>query len=125
MITGLIQIPRQQKKEFYDQLYQPNVFGKYNSNNKVFHVPIGNTKNTEMNAFNPHVPEIKYFQDDEYTCVFGSLASALFAENENFAENAVVSQLSSYLSCDTVGFMNRINIFSDILTDCVRNKGEQ
>ena len=44
--------------------------------------------------FNPHVPEIKYSQDDEYTCVFISLASALFDTNENIEEHAVVSRLS-------------------------------
>ena len=36
-----------------------------------------------------------------------------------------MSRLSSSLSCDTVGFMNRIIFVSDIITDSVRNKGEQ
>ena len=48
-----------------------------------------------------------------------------FYMNEHVVEHAVVSQLSSYLSCDTVGFKNRINFDCDILTDTVINKGEQ
>ena len=45
--------------------------------------------------------------------------------NENIVKHAVVSQLLSSLSCDTVGFINRVKFSSDILTERVRNKGEQ
>ena len=48
-----------------------------------------------------------------------------FYMNEHVVEHAVVSRLLSYLSCDTIGFKNRIKLASDILTDCARNKGEQ
>ena len=88
----------------------------------MFHVPIGNEKNTEMNDFHPHTIEIKYVQDEENTCFLISLTSSLSAANEHVAEHAVVYQLSSSLSCDTVGFKNRIKFFSDILKDIVRNK---
>ena len=57
-----------------------------------------------MHDFYPHAPEIKYVQDDNNTCCLSSMYSNFFAVNENFAEHAVVSQLLSYLSCDTVGF---------------------
>ena len=113
------------ENNLYDQLYQSNVFGKESSKNKVFHVTIGNSKNVEMHDFHPHEPEIKYFQNEENTCVFSSLYSDLFSENEHYVEHAVLSQLSSYLSCDTVGYMNRIRFSTKILTDGVRNKGEQ
>ena len=53
------------------------------------------------------------------------MASDLSAANEHAAEHAVVSQLSSFISCYTVGFINRIKFASDVLTDSVINKGEQ
>ena len=43
------------EKELYDHLYQSNVLGKENSK-KVFRVPTGNVKNTEMHALDPHAP---------------------------------------------------------------------
>ena len=51
----------------------------------------------------------------------GSLDYALFDANENVAKHAVVSRLSSQLSCDTVCFVNRIKFASDILIDCAIN----
>ena len=54
-----------------------------------------------------------------------SLDSAFFYKNEHVAKNAVVSQLSSYLSCDTDFFIIGIKFFSDILTYCVINNVEQ
>ena len=62
-------------------MYQSNVYGKDNSKNKVFRVPIFNTKNTEMHYFDPHAPEIKYVQDENNTCVLGNMASDLFVVN--------------------------------------------
>ena len=75
-----------------------------------------------MNAFDCHAPEIKYVQDDNNTCVLSILDYALYSANYHVAEHDVVSQISSYLSCDTVGFINRIKFYRDILTDRVRNK---
>ena len=46
-----------------------------------------------MHAFDTHLPEIKYVQDDNNTCVLISLDSALFSANEHVAENDVVSLL--------------------------------
>ena len=60
----------------------------------MFHVPIGNAKNTKMHAFDPHVPQIKYVQDAKSTCCLISPTSALFSVNEHFSEHAVVSQIS-------------------------------
>ena len=57
-----------------------------------------------MHAFDPHATEIKYFQYDDNTCYFSSLDYALFDEHKHVVKYAAVSQLSSYLSCDTVGF---------------------
>ena len=48
--------------------------------NKVSHVPIGNSKNTEMHDFHPHAAEIKYVQNEDNTCVFVSMTSALFVD---------------------------------------------
>ena len=76
-----------------------------------------------MHGFHTSSPEIKYVQYDENTCVLSHLDSDLFAVNEHVAEHAFVSRLSSYLSCDTMGFMNRIKFASDILTYHVRNTG--
>ena len=45
--------------------------------------------------------------------------------NKYVEEHAVVSQILSYLSCDTVVFMDRIKFASDILTYRVINEGEQ
>ena len=89
----------------------------------MFHVTIDNEKNTEMHAFDPRAPEIKNMHDDENTCVFNTLDFILFDVNEYVAEHAVLSQLSSSLSCDTVGFINKIKFSSDIVTDRVINKG--
>ena len=75
-------------------MYRPNVFGEDNSKNKVFHVPIGETNNIKMRTCDPHVPEIKYVQDDENTCCLGSLASDFFSSNKHVAEHAVMSLLS-------------------------------
>ena len=57
-----------------------------------------------MHAFDPHATEIKYFQYDDDTCDFSSMDYALFDEHKHVVKYASVSQLSSYLSCDTVGF---------------------
>ena len=78
-----------------------------------------------MHAFDTHEKWIKYVQDDDNACILSSIASALFDMNKHVAELAIVSHLLSYLSCDTVGFMNRIKFYSDNLTYCVINKGEQ
>ena len=43
------------EKEFRDNLYLRNVFSKENSKNRVFNIPIGNEKNTEMHNFDNHV----------------------------------------------------------------------
>ena len=59
--------------------------------NMVFNDSIGNEKNTEMHTFNPHVPEIKYVQNDENNCVLGSMAYSLFTANEHVAEHSSVS----------------------------------
>ena len=91
----------------------------------VFHVPIGIANNTEMHDVHTHAPKIEYVQDDKNTCVLSNMDSDLFAVNEHVAENAVMSRLSWYLSCDTVDFMNRINFNIDILTYRVIKKGEQ
>ena len=61
-----------------------------------------------MNGFRPHASEIKYVQDDRIDCVLISQASALFYANEHVVEHAVLSQILSSLSCDTVGYLNRI-----------------
>ena len=91
----------------------------------MLHVPIGNAKNTEMHNFHHHAPEIKYVQDENNNFCLCGMDSALFAANKHVAENAIVSRLSSSLSCDTVGFKNRIKFDSDILTYNVINNGEQ
>ena len=78
-----------------------------------------------MRAFYPNAPEIKCVQDDKNTWILSSLDSDLFVADEHVTENTVLSQLSSFLSYDTVGFINRNNFSSDILTDCVRNKWEK
>ena len=49
--------------------------------NNLFHVPIGNEKNTEMHNFHLRAPKIKYSQDDKNTCCLVSLYSDLFAGN--------------------------------------------
>ena len=90
----------------------------------MFHVPLGNTNNTEMHNFDPHVPGIQYVRDDKNTYVLSGMGYSLFDENGNVSEHYVVSWLSSYLSCETVGFMNRIRFATKILTDCVRNNGK-
>ena len=76
-----------------------------------------------MHAFDLHAPEIKYVKYADNTCFLISLSYALFYDNENVAENSVVSRLSSYLSFETVDFKNMIMFSSDILTDSVRNTG--
>ena len=53
------------------------------------------------------------------------MSSALFSVNSYVEKHAVLSRLLSSLSCDTVGYMNRIRFASDILTDYYRNNGEQ
>ena len=54
------------------------------------------------------------------------LDSALFATNEYVEEHAFVSRISSFFfSCDTVGYMNRVKLAIDILTESVRNKEEK
>ena len=93
--------------------------------NMVFNDSIGNEKNTEMHTFNPHVPEIKYVQNDENNCVLSSMDYGLFAVNDHVEEHADVSQISSSLSCGTVGFINRTKFSSDILTYCAIKKGEK
>ena len=91
----------------------------------VFYGPIDNENNIEMHSFYPHAPEIIYVQYYNNTCFLISLASYFFDANENVAEHDVVSWFLSYLSCDNIGFKNSIKFDSDILTDCVRNKGEK
>ena len=78
-----------------------------------------------MHDFDIHAPEIKYVQDDKNTCCLSVMVSALFAVNEHISEYAVVYRLSPFLLFDTVYFMNRLNFYSDIITYCDRNKGEQ
>ena len=69
------------EKEFYEQFYQPNVFGEDNPKYILFRVPIGNAKNIYMHGFHPHAPEIEYVQDNENTCCLSSLD--FFADNEH------------------------------------------
>ena len=76
-----------------------------------------------MPYFHPHAPEIRYVYNDENTFVFSSMASALFAVNEHVAEHAFLSQLSSCLSCNTVGYRNSIRFVTNIQKKCVKNKG--
>ena len=70
----------------------------------VFYVPIDNAHNIEMHYFSPHATEIKSVQDGNNTSYLSSMDSALFATNEHVVEHAGMYQLSSFLSCDTVGF---------------------
>ena len=66
--------------------------------NELFPVPIGIASNIEMYAFDPHAPKIKYFQDENNTCVLIRMDSTLFAANEQVIEHAVVLQILSSLS---------------------------
>ena len=89
-------------------MYWSNVFGKDNLKHKLFHVPIGNSNYIEMYDFDPHAPKTEYVQYYNNTHVLIILGSTLFAANEHVGEHAAVSWLSSYLSWDTAGFMNKI-----------------
>ena len=40
---------------------------------------IGSTKKLEVTEFNPHAPKLKYLQEDENTCCFRGISSAMFA----------------------------------------------
>ena len=50
-----------------------------------------NANNTEMHAFDPDAPEIKYVQDEKNNCVLSSMDYDLFAANKHVADHAVVS----------------------------------
>ena len=78
-----------------------------------------------MHDFHPQEPEIKYVQNEDNNCFSSILESALFAANEYVAEHTVLSRLSQYLSCDTIVYIKRIRFATKILTDYLRNKGEQ
>ena len=62
-------------------MYQSNIFGKEGSKNKLFHVPIENSNNTEIHYSYPHVLEIKYVQNKENKFVLSGLGNSFFASN--------------------------------------------
>ena len=68
--------------------------------------------------------KVNRFKMEFCTCVFSTIYSAWFAANEYVTEHAFFSWLLSYLLCVTVGYINRINFPTKILTHHVRNKGE-
>ena len=51
-----------------------------------------------MNAFNPHLPEIRYKEHYEDTCVHSSLDLALFGADDFFLEQAVASRIALPMS---------------------------
>ena len=80
-------------KELYGKLYQYNVFGKEDFKKEIFHVLIGNAKNTEMHDFHPRAPGIKYVQDGDNNFFSISLQYALFYTTEHVAEHAMFPKL--------------------------------
>ena len=59
------------------------------------------------------------------TCYFSTLVSALFDDKEYVAEQAFVSRLKPYLLFEYFCYKDRIKLSNDIMSDHVRNKGEQ
>ena len=78
-----------------------------------------------MHDFHPHASEVKDVQNEEITCIFSSLAFDLSDANKHVVEHPILSRPSSYLSHDTVGYVNSIRFATKILTDSVRNNVEK
>ena len=110
-------------KWFYDQLLKSNIFGKVGSKNKVFHVLIGISDNIKINSLRPQSQETIYVQNEENICDIIDLVYDLCDGNKIVAEHAILSWLSSYLSCEIVAYLNSIRFSTPILTDYVSNKG--
>ena len=88
------------------------MFGEGKSIQMISPIPIGSARKVKRDGFYTRAPKLKYVQDYVNTCCFGSL------------EQAVVSQLKSYLLCEYFGYKDRIRFASNITRDNMRNKGD-
>ena len=59
-------------------MFQQHIPVEDKLNEIIIHVSVGSAKKPDFIYFHPYAPAIKYFQHDDNTCVFSSLASALF-----------------------------------------------
>ena len=106
-------------------IFQQYIPGKVNLNEIIFHVPIGSAKKQEITSFHLYAPVIKYVQHKKNPCCFGSLAYYLFDAREHVAEHDIALRLESYSLCESYVYMDGIKFSNQIMTDRVRNKGEQ
>ena len=75
--------------------------------------------------FHHNDPAIKYVQHDKNIFVFSSLASAMYNARENVAEDTIDSRIKSYFKSESLGYLYRIKFANRIITDCVREEGDQ
>ena len=68
---------------------------------------------------------IKYVQNQKSTCVFSSFASALYDAKEHVEKKAIAYWLKSSFKSESLGYLNSINFANKIMTDRVREVGNQ
>ena len=78
-----------------------------------------------MIDFHKNSHAIKYIQHDENNFLFISLASAIYYSTEHFAEKAIDSPIESSLKSESLGYLDSIKFANKIMTDRVREKGDQ
>ena len=78
-----------------------------------------------MIDFHRNSPAIKYVQHDKNICVFRILESAMYDAREHDEEKAIASWLEPFLKSESLGYLGRIKFANKIMTDRVREKGDQ
>ena len=111
--------------QFYKRLFQTNIEGQSGITDPIFPVTIGNTKETGEIEDNLQDPLVAYHHNDSNTCCLSSLAYAFTASGKRNDARAISMQIEESLYYKYQGYKDRIAFANAIMSDQVRNPGEQ
>ena len=67
-------------------MFQRCITGEDNTNEILFHDPIGSAKKKDVIYFHPNASAIKYVQHDKNTCCFSTLKSVMYDTIDHVSE---------------------------------------
>ena len=111
--------------QFYKRLFQTIIEGQSGITYLIFPVTFVNVKETGEIEYALHDPLVAYYQKDSNFCCFSSLASTFTASGEKNAVRKIARQIEKSLHCKYQVYKDSIVFDNAIMSDQVRNPGEQ
>ena len=106
-------------------MFQTNIEGQSVITYPIFTVPIRNAKETGEIEYDLQAPIVAYHQNASNNCYFISLAYVFTASGEINAASKIALIIEESLYCLYQGYKDMITFANDVISDQVRNPGEQ